>query len=111
MRAWSNVKTQEKNVILSLLYTHNRLNCLALAFSKKKNKVRTLALEMALFADDISARVGYNTTLFSCVVTTLQPCDRILTQCDKIKIQQYTCKRTKKWCLLQHGSFSFVKTC
>ena len=34
--AWPNIKTQEKNVILSLLYTYDRLNCLVLAFSKKR---------------------------------------------------------------------------
>ena len=27
-RAWPNIKTQEKNVISSLLYTYIRINCL-----------------------------------------------------------------------------------
>ena len=30
------------------------------------------------------------TTLFSHVVTASQPCDRILTRCDKLEIEQYT---------------------
>ena len=37
-RAWPNVKTQETNVKSSLLYTYNALNCLVLAFSKKRKK-------------------------------------------------------------------------
>ena len=45
------------------------------------------ALEMTLFADDFRATAGCNgiTTLFSRVVTVLQPCDRVLMQCDKLK--------------------------
>ena len=36
-----NVKSQEKNVISSLLYSYNTLDCLVLAFSKKtKNKTK-----------------------------------------------------------------------
>ena len=38
MRAWSNIKTREKNVISSLLYTYNKPNCLVLAFPKKRKK-------------------------------------------------------------------------
>ena len=52
---------------------------------------------MTLFADDIKARAGYNgiTSVFSRVVTALQPCDRVLTQCDKLKTEQCTCKWTE----------------
>ena len=39
-RAWPNIKTQETNVISSLLYTYNILNCPVLAFSKKRKKLR-----------------------------------------------------------------------
>ena len=47
---------------------------------------------MTLFADDIRARAGCNgiTTLFGCVVMALQPCDWVLTQRNKLKIEQYT---------------------
>ena len=34
-------------------------------------------------------------TLFSHVVTALLPCDRILTQCDKLEMEQYTQKCTE----------------
>ena len=52
---------------------------------------------MILFADDIRARAGCNgiTTLFSHVVMALQPCDRVLILCDKLKIEQYTWKWTE----------------
>ena len=39
-RAWPNLKTQENNVISSLLYTYNRLNCFDLAFSRKRIKLK-----------------------------------------------------------------------
>ena len=46
---------------------------------------------MTLFADDIRPRVCCNsttgTTLFSNVLTALWPCDRVLTQCNKLKIR------------------------
>ena len=51
-----------------------------------------------LFADDIWARVGYNgvTARSSLVVTVLQPCDQVLPQCDKLKIEQQARKETER---------------
>ena len=61
---WANVKTQEKNVISSLLYMYT--------FSK----VQHVALETCCFADDFWPGAGFNciNTLASRVLTALQLC-------------------------------------
>ena len=69
---------------------------------------------MTLFADDIRARAGCNgiTTLFSRVVTALQPCDQVLLQCNKLKIEQYGVHGNRqKVAFITTRQFSIVKTC
>ena len=63
MRAWANVKTQEKNVISSLLYIFSKSN----TFEKKSTTF--------CFVDDFWAGVGFNgiNALASHVVTVLKP--------------------------------------
>ena len=69
---------------------------------------------MTLFADDIRARAGCNgiTTLFSRVVTALQPCDQVLMQCDKLKTEKYGAHGNgRKVVFITTRQFSIVKTC
>ena len=79
MRAWAKVKTQEKNVILSLLYTFSKSNTFEKSMSSR-NKV--------CFADHSCTRVGFNgiNALASQVLTVLQLCDTLLLQCNILKI-------------------------
>ena len=105
MRAWANVKTQEKNVISSLLYT----------FSSQKRLKNPWALETTFcLADDFWTWAGFNgiTALASHVLMVLQPrgklevgCNGILSQCDILTSVQETDNNRY---LLQTGSF--IKT-